>query len=178
MSFLTQIFGSRNQRLLKQYQKTVRVINALEPQMEQLSDAELQAKTPEFKDRLAKGTTLDEILPEAFAVCREAAKRVMKMRHFDVQLIGGMVRHQGKIAEMGTGEGKTLMATLPVYLNGLSGKGVHVITVNDYLASVKFTGMIRSAPGAAAEPFAEVWNMSKPVSGNSGWVLAGIQQLG
>lgn len=134
MSFLTQIFGSRNQRLLKQYQKTVRVINALEPQMEQLSDAELQAKTPEFKDRLAKGTTLDEILPEAFAVCREAAKRVMKMRHFDVQLIGGMVLHQGKIAEMGTGEGKTLMATLPVYLNGLSGKGVHVITVNDYLA--------------------------------------------
>ncbi|WP_313029545.1 preprotein translocase subunit SecA [Massilia alkalitolerans] len=134
MSFLTQIFGSRNQRLLKQYQKTVRQINALEPQMEKLSDAELQAKTPEFKDRLAKGATLDDILPEAFAVCREAAKRVMKMRHFDVQLIGGMVLHEGKIAEMGTGEGKTLMATLPVYLNGLSGKGVHVITVNDYLA--------------------------------------------
>ena len=134
MSFLTQIFGSRNSRLLKQYQKTVRQINALEPQMEQLSDAELQAKTPEFKDRLAKGETLDDILPEAFAVCREAAKRVLKMRHFDVQLIGGMVLHQGKIAEMGTGEGKTLMATLPVYLNGLSGKGVHVITVNDYLA--------------------------------------------
>ncbi|QOY95396.1 preprotein translocase subunit SecA [Massilia sp. UMI-21] len=134
MSFLTQIFGSRNQRLLKQYQKTVRQINALEPQMEKLSDAELQAKTPEFKDRLAKGETLDDILPEAFAVCREAAKRVMKMRHFDVQLIGGMVLHEGKIAEMGTGEGKTLMATLPVYLNGLSGKGVHVITVNDYLA--------------------------------------------
>ncbi|WP_312486665.1 preprotein translocase subunit SecA, partial [Massilia timonae] len=134
MSFLTQIFGSRNSRLLKQYQKTVRQINALEPQMEQLSDAELQAKTPEFKDRLAKGQTLDDILPEAFAVCREAAKRVLKMRHFDVQLIGGMVLHQGKIAEMGTGEGKTLMATLPVYLNGLSGKGVHVITVNDYLA--------------------------------------------
>jgi preprotein translocase subunit SecA len=134
MSFLTQIFGSRNQRLLKQYQKTVRQINALEPQMEKLSDAELQAKTPEFKDRLGKGETLDDILPEAFAVCREAAKRVMKMRHFDVQLIGGMVLHQGKIAEMGTGEGKTLMATLPVYLNGLSGKGVHVITVNDYLA--------------------------------------------
>lgn len=134
MSFLTQIFGSRNQRLLKQYQKTVRQINALEPQMEKLSDAELQAKTPEFKSRLANGETLDGILPEAFAVCREAAKRVLKMRHFDVQLIGGMVIHQGKIAEMGTGEGKTLMATLPVYLNGLSGKGVHVITVNDYLA--------------------------------------------
>lgn len=134
MSFLTQIFGSRNSRLLKQYQKTVRQINALEPEMEKLSDAELQAKTPEFKDRLAKGQSLDDILPEAFAVCREAAKRVLKMRHFDVQLIGGMVLHQGKIAEMGTGEGKTLMATLPVYLNGLSGKGVHVITVNDYLA--------------------------------------------
>ncbi len=134
MSFLTQIFGSRNQRLIKQYQKTVRQINALEPQMEKLSDTELQAKTPEFKSRIAGGASLDDILPEAFAVCREAAKRVLKMRHFDVQLIGGMVIHEGKIAEMGTGEGKTLMATLPVYLNGLSGKGVHVITVNDYLA--------------------------------------------
>jgi len=126
MSFLTKIFGSRNQRLIKQYQKTVREINALEPQMEKLSDAELKAKTAEFKERVAGGTTLDDILVEAFAVCREAAKRVMKMRHFDVQLIGGMVLHYGKIAEMGTGEGKTLMATLPVYLNALSGKGVHV----------------------------------------------------
>jgi preprotein translocase subunit SecA len=134
MSFLTKIFGSRNQRLIKQYHKNVRAINALEPQMEQLSDAELQAKTPEFKQRLAGGASLDDILVEAFAVCREAAKRVMKMRHFDVQLIGGMVLHYGKIAEMGTGEGKTLMATLPVYLNALSGKGVHVVTVNDYLA--------------------------------------------
>jgi preprotein translocase subunit SecA len=134
MSLLTQIFGSRNQRLLKQYQKTVREINALEPQIEKLTDAELQAKTPEFKDRVAKGETLDALLPEAFAVCREAARRVLKMRHFDVQLIGGMVLHYGKIAEMGTGEGKTLMATLPTYLNALSGKGVHVITVNDYLA--------------------------------------------
>jgi preprotein translocase subunit SecA len=134
MSLLTQIFGSRNQRLIKQYQKTVRDINALEPAMEKLSDAELQAKTPEFKDRVAKGAKLDDILPEAFAVCREASRRVLKMRHFDVQLIGGMVLHYGKIAEMGTGEGKTLMATLPVYLNALSGKGVHVITVNDYLA--------------------------------------------
>jgi len=134
MSFLTKIFGSRNQRLLKQYQKTVRDINALEPQMEKLSDAELKAKTPEFKQRIAGGASLDDILPEAFAVCREAAKRVMKMRHFDVQMIGGMVLHYGKIAEMGTGEGKTLMATLPVYLNALSGKGVHVVTVNDYLA--------------------------------------------
>jgi preprotein translocase subunit SecA len=134
MSFLTKIFGSRNQRLLKQYQKSVREINALEPQMEALSDADLQAKTTEFKQRLAGGATLDDILVEAFAVCREAAKRVMKMRHFDVQLIGGMVLHYGKIAEMGTGEGKTLMATLAVYLNALSGKGVHVVTVNDYLA--------------------------------------------
>ena len=134
MSFLTQIFGSRNQRLLKQHQKTVRAINALEPAMEKLSDAELQAKTPALKERLAKGETLDDILPEAFAVCREASKRVLKMRHFDVQMIGGMVLHHGKIAEMGTGEGKTLMATLPAYLNALSGKGVHVVTVNDYLA--------------------------------------------
>ncbi|MES3024400.1 MAG: preprotein translocase subunit SecA [Pseudomonadota bacterium] len=134
MSLLTQIFGSRNQRLLKQYQKTVREINALEPQIEKLTDAELKAKTPEFKNRAAKGESLDDLLPEAFAVCREAAKRVLKMRHFDVQLIGGMVLHHGKIAEMGTGEGKTLMATLPTYLNALADKGVHVITVNDYLA--------------------------------------------
>jgi preprotein translocase subunit SecA len=134
MSLLTQIFGSRNQRLLKQYQKIVRQINALEPAIEKLSDAELQAKTPEFKQRVASGTKLDDILPEAFAVCREASKRVLKMRHFDVQLIGGMVLHFGKIAEMRTGEGKTLMATLPAYLNALSGKGVHVVTVNDYLA--------------------------------------------
>jgi preprotein translocase subunit SecA len=134
MSLLTQIFGSRNQRLLKQYQKTVREINALEPVIEKLSDAELQAKTPAFKERIANGETLDALLPEAFAVCREASKRVMRMRHFDVQLIGGMVLHYGKIAEMGTGEGKTLMATLPAYLNALSGKGVHIVTVNDYLA--------------------------------------------
>jgi preprotein translocase subunit SecA len=134
MSLLTQIFGSRNQRLLKQYQKTVREINALEPIVEKLSDAELQAKTPAFKARIANGETLDALLPEAFAVCREASKRVMRMRHFDVQLIGGMVLHYGKIAEMGTGEGKTLMATLPAYLNALSGKGVHIVTVNDYLA--------------------------------------------
>ncbi|AMP16932.1 preprotein translocase subunit SecA [Collimonas pratensis] len=134
MSLLTQIFGSRNQRLLKQYKKVVRQINALEPAFEKLSDAELQAKTPELKQRIADGVKLDDLLPEAFAVCREAGKRVLKMRHFDVQLIGGMVLHYGKIAEMGTGEGKTLMATLPAYLNALSGKGVHVVTVNDYLA--------------------------------------------
>jgi preprotein translocase subunit SecA len=134
MSLLTQIFGSRNQRLLKQYQKTVREINALEAVVEKLSDTELQAKTPEFKQRIANGEPLDALLKEAFAVCREASKRVLKMRHFDVQLIGGMVLHSGKIAEMGTGEGKTLMATLPAYLNALAGKGVHIVTVNDYLA--------------------------------------------
>ena len=134
MSFLTQIFGSRNQRLLKQYQKTVREINALESTIAKLTDAELQARTPQLKERFAKGEKLDDLLPEAFAVCREASKRVLKMRHFDVQLIGGMVLHYGKIAEMGTGEGKTLMATLPAYLNALSGKGVHIVTVNDYLA--------------------------------------------
>ena len=134
MSLLTKIFGSRNQRLIKQYEKTVREINALEPAMEKLSDAELQAKTPEFKNRVAQGAKLDDLLVEAFAVCREASRRVLKMRHFDVQLIGAMVLHYGKIAEMATGEGKTLMATLAAYLNALSGKGVHVVTVNDYLA--------------------------------------------
>ena len=134
MSLLTQIFGSRNQRLLKQYQKTVREINDLEAVVEKLSDAELQARTPAFKARIANGEPIDALLPEAFAVCREASKRVLKMRHFDVQLIGGMVLHSGKIAEMGTGEGKTLMATLPAYLNALAGKGVHIVTVNDYLA--------------------------------------------
>jgi len=134
-NFLTKIFGSRNDRLLKQYRKTVARINALEPQFEALSDEALRAKTQEFRQRLEQGSTLDELLPEAFAVVREGSKRVMKMRHFDVQLIGGMVLHYGKIAEMRTGEGKTLTATLPVYLNALSGKGVHVVTVNDYLAS-------------------------------------------
>jgi preprotein translocase subunit SecA len=134
MSLLTKIFGSRNQRLLKQLQKSVRAINALEPELEQLSDEALKAKTPELRAKLEAGATTDDILVEAFAVCREASKRVLKMRHFDVQLIGGMVLHQGKIAEMGTGEGKTLMATLPAYLNALTGKGVHVVTVNDYLA--------------------------------------------
>ncbi len=131
---LTQIFGSRNQRLLKQYRRTVQEINALEPQYEALDDAGLQAKTVEFKARVAAGETLDAILPEAFAVCREGSKRALKMRHFDVQLIGGMVLNAGKVAEMRTGEGKTLMATLPVYLNALTGKGVHLVTVNDYLA--------------------------------------------
>ncbi len=132
---LKKIFGSRNDRLIKQYSQTVKAINALEPQMSALTDEALQAKTGEFKERIAKGETLDQLLPEAFAVVREAGKRVLGMRHFDVQMIGGMVLHYGKIAEMRTGEGKTLVATLPCYLNALSGKGVHVITVNDYLAS-------------------------------------------
>ncbi|MGY0558020.1 preprotein translocase subunit SecA [Lysobacter sp. A421] len=133
-NMLTRVFGSRNDRLLRQLQRSVIKINALEPEMEKLSDAELQAKTPEFKQRLADGATLDQILPEAFAVCREASRRVLGMRHYDVQLVGGMVLHLGKIAEMRTGEGKTLVGTLPVYLNALSGDGVHLVTVNDYLA--------------------------------------------
>ena len=133
-SLLTGLFGSRNERLLKQLGGLVKKINALEPQMQALSDDALKAKTQEFKDRLANGETLDKLLPEAFAVCREASVRVFGMRHFDVQLIGGMVLHTGKIAEMRTGEGKTLTATLAVYLNALEGKGVHVVTVNDYLA--------------------------------------------
>ena len=132
---LKKLFGSRNERLLKTYRKTVNQINGLEPTIQALSDDALRAKTTEFKDRLAKGETLDDLLPEAFAVVREASVRVFGMRHFDVQLIGGMALHQGKISEMRTGEGKTLVATLPAYLNALGGNGVHVITVNDYLAS-------------------------------------------
>jgi preprotein translocase subunit SecA len=135
INILTKIFGSRNDRLLKQYRAVVARINAMEAQFETLSDDGLRAKTQEFKDRVAKGETLDAVLPEAFAVVREGSKRVMKMRHFDVQLLGGMSLHNGKISEMRTGEGKTLTATLPVYLNALTGKGVHVVTVNDYLAN-------------------------------------------
>jgi len=131
---LTQLFGSRNDRLLKTYRRTAQQINQLEPRMEALDDAALRAKTDEFRQRLAQGETLDQLLPEAFAVVREAGKRTLKMRHFDVQLIGGIALHEGKIAEMRTGEGKTLVATLPVYLNALAGKGVHVVTVNEYLA--------------------------------------------
>ena len=133
-SVLKKLFGSRNERLLKQYRKTVVQINALEPAMIALEDTALQAKTAEFRQRLQQGEVLDALLPEAFAVVREASRRVLGMRHFDVQLIGGMVLHQGKISEMRTGEGKTLVATLPAYLNALSGDGVHVVTVNDYLA--------------------------------------------
>jgi len=135
VKLMTKMFGSRNDRLIKQMNKEVIKINALEPVMESLSDEELKAKTAEFKERLAKEESLSSILPEAFAVVREASKRVFGMRHFDVQMIGGMVLNDGKIAEMRTGEGKTLTATLPSYLNGLTGKGVHVITVNDYLAT-------------------------------------------
>ena len=134
-NILTKLFGSRNDRLLKTYRRTVEEINALESSTATLSDDALKAKTQEFKDRVAKGETLDDLLPEAFAVVREGSKRIMKMRHFDVQMQGAIALHQGKIAEMRTGEGKTLTATLAVYLNALSGKGVHVVTVNDYLAS-------------------------------------------
>ena len=131
---LTSLFGSRNERVLRQLSKTVARINALESEFEKLSDDALRGKTDEFKQRIAGGESLDKVLPEAFAVVREGAKRVLGMRHYDVQMIGGMVLHMGKIAEMRTGEGKTLVGTLPVYLNALEGKGVHVVTVNDYLA--------------------------------------------
>ncbi len=134
-NFLTKIFGSRNDRLLKQYKSSITKINALEVDLERLTDDALRAKTEDFKARAAAGESLDDLLVEAFAVVREGSKRVMKMRHFDVQLLGGMSLHFGKISEMGTGEGKTLTATLPVYLNALTGKGVHVVTVNDYLAN-------------------------------------------
>jgi preprotein translocase subunit SecA len=134
-NFLTKIFGSRNDRLIKQYRKSVALINGLEADYEALSDEQLRAKTDEFRARVAQGETLDKILPEAFAVVREGSKRIMKMRHFDVQMLGGISLHNGKISEMRTGEGKTLTATLAVYLNALANKGVHVVTVNDYLAS-------------------------------------------
>ncbi len=133
-NILTKIFGSRNERLLKQYAQAVEKINALEPAFAALTDEELRAKTPALKERVAKGESLDDVMPEAFAVVREAGKRSLQMRHFDMQLIGGMGLHYGKIAEMRTGEGKTLVATLPAYLNALTGRGVHIVTVNDYLA--------------------------------------------
>src|SRR6202789_2296811 len=133
-SIARAIFGSSNDRSLKGYQRRVPAINALEPAMQALSDEALSAKTAEFRARLAEGATLDDLLPEAFAAVREAGKRTLGERHFDVQMVGGMVLHEGKIAEMKTGEGKTLVATLPVYLNALTARGVHVVTVNDYLA--------------------------------------------
>ena len=131
---LTRIFGSRNQRLLRQFSKAVNQINAMEEGLKSLSDDDLRARTDTFRERLANGETLDDILPDAFAVAREAAWRSLGMRPFDVQLIGGMVLHGGNISEMRTGEGKTLVATLPAYLNALSGNGVHIVTVNEYLA--------------------------------------------
>ena len=134
MGFLQKLFGTHSQHELKRIYPIVDAIEAMDADMQKLSDAELKNKTKEFKERLANGETLDDILPDAFATMREAAWRVLGMKHFKVQIIGGIILHQGRIAEMRTGEGKTLVATLPVYLNALSGKGVHVITVNDYLA--------------------------------------------
>src|SRR6266511_5414013 len=131
---LAKVFGTANERELKRLVPVVAEINAFEPAVTALTDIQLREKTAEFRARLANGDTLDELLPEAFAVVRETGRRVLNMRHFDVQLIGGMVLHRGKIAEMKTGEGKTLVATLPCYLNALAGNGVHVVTVNDYLA--------------------------------------------
>lgn len=132
---VAKIVGSRNDRLIKQLFKTVNNINKLEPDLQSLSDEELSAKTQTFKDRVDNQEPIESILPEAFAVIREASSRVLGLRHHDVQLIGGMVLNDGNISEMGTGEGKTLVATLPAYLNALSGKGVHIVTVNDYLAA-------------------------------------------
>ena len=133
-SFLTSLFGTHHERELKRFQPVVEQINSLEPALKTLSDDDLKAKTGQFKEKIKQGCSLKELLPESFAVCREASRRVLKLRHYDVQLIGGIVLHEGRIAEMKTGEGKTLVATLPVYLNALSGRGAHVVTVNDYLA--------------------------------------------
>ena len=134
MGLFTKIFGTYSERELKLINPVVNKIIALKPQMESLSDEELRGKTDEFKSRFAKGETLDDLLPEAFAVVREAGRRVLGMEHYPVQLTGGIILHQGRIAEMKTGEGKTLVSTLPAYLNALEGKGVHIVTVNDYLA--------------------------------------------
>ena len=154
---LKSVFGSRNDRLVKQYTRKVAAINALEPSVAVLSDTELAAKTGEFKQRVAAGETLEALLPEAFAVVREAGKRTLNMRHFDVQLIGGMVLHDGKIAEMRTGEGKTLVATLAAYLNALTGNGVHIVTVNDYLASrLDGQALPFSRPVGGRDPVADV----------------------
>ncbi|MBI2466068.1 MAG: hypothetical protein HYV66_02480 [Candidatus Sungbacteria bacterium] len=149
MGFLRNIFGTENDRFLKRAFKVVAEINALEPELKKLSNEELKNKTAEFKLLLAGGQTLDDILPAAFAACREAATRTLGQRHFDVQLVGGLVLHEGKIAEMRTGEGKTLTATLAVYLNALAGQGVHIVTVNDYLArrDTVWMGQIYAALG-------------------------------
>ena len=135
MGFLEKLFGDWNEKEIRRIEKIADKIESMDEEMQSLTDEELKAKTPYFKERLAKGETLDDILPEAFAVCREAAWRSLGLKHFRVQLIGGVVLHEGNIAEMKTGEGKTLVATLPVYLNALTGNGVHVVTVNDYLAN-------------------------------------------
>lgn len=135
MNIIKKMFGTHSERELKRIYATVDKIEALRPSMQALSDEELQEKTREYKNRLEKGETLDQLLPEAFATVREAAKRVLGMEHYRVQLIGGIILHQGRIAEMKTGEGKTLVSTLPAYLNALEGKGVHIVTVNDYLAN-------------------------------------------
>jgi len=133
--YLKKIFGSRNERLVKSMRKVVAQINDFEPSLQSLSDEQLKAKTDEFRQRLEQGEDIEILLPEVFATVREAGQRALGLRHYDVQMIGGMVLHDGKISEMRTGEGKTLMSTLPAYLNALTGKGVHVITVNDYLAT-------------------------------------------
>ena len=148
-AILRTVFGTKHERDVKRLQPLVAQINALEPEMQRLDDAGFAAKTDEFRKRVADGEELDDLLAEAFAVCREAARRRLGMRHFDIQLIGGMVLHQGTIAEMATGEGKTLVATLPAYLNALSGKGVHIVTVNDYLAKrdAQWMGPIYQALG-------------------------------
>ena len=135
MKILDKLFGTHSERELKLIDSTIDKIEGLRPQMQALSDEELRDKTKEYRQRLADGATLDDLLPEAFATVREAAKRVLGMEHYRVQLIGGMILHQGRIAEMRTGEGKTLVSTLPAYLNALEGKGVHIVTVNDYLAN-------------------------------------------
>ena len=152
-AILTKIFGSKNERDLKQISPIVQRINELEPEMARRSDVELAELTPKFRERLADGETLDDLLPEAFAAVREVAKRILNMRHFDVQLIGGIVLHRGRIAEMKTGEGKTLVATLPAYLNALEGKGVHIVTVNDYLAGrdAEWMGKIYRALGLTVD---------------------------
>src|ERR1041384_5045874 len=144
-----KIFGSANERRIRSYQPRVEEINALEKELSALSDDQLKARTAEFKKQLADGKTLDDILVPAFATVREAARRTIGQRHFDVQMIGGMILHEGKISEMKTGEGKTLVATLPVYLNALAGTGVHVVTVNDYLAKrdAAWMGQIPTVPG-------------------------------
>ena len=140
MSIISKIFGTHSQHEVKRIIPIVNKIEALAPEFEKLTDDELKAKTPEFKERLEKGETLDDLLPEAYATVREAATRVLGMRHYRVQLIGGVILHQGRITEMRTGEGKTLVSTLPAYLNALEGKGVHIVTVNDYLANVMPNG--------------------------------------